>query len=54
MPVFDSLDERDQTTLARGWEDDMDRAAYRQEQALGGPVHDRERYADSSTNRNLE
>ena len=32
----------------------MDRAAYRTEQALGGPVHDREMYADAASNRNLE
>ena len=54
VPVFDSLSDKDQTTQARGWEDDMDRAAYRTEQALGGPVHDRDRYADSSTSGNLE
>ena len=54
IPVFDSLNERDQTTLARGWEDDMDRGVNRAEQALGGPVHDREMYADAASNRNLE
>ena len=54
VPVLDSLSDTDQTTQARGWEDDMDRAAYRQEQALGGPVHDREMYSDAASNRNLE
>ena len=43
-----------QTELARQWEDQIDEGQYRQEQALGGPVHDREMYSDAASNRNLE
>ena len=51
---FDRRGWMQQTELARQWEDQMDEGQYRQEQALGGPIHDRERYADSGTSGNLE